>query len=318
MRKQGVMLAILSKNNPEDVEPVFNHSDMVLQHEDFVAEVINWEPKTVNIRQLAENLNIGLDSFVFLDDNPAERERMRAECPEVEVIDFPKDSSLLPEAIEEAYNNYFLALNVTSEDAKKTAMYRAETQRREAMTTAASVEDYLRKLEMKIDIHIMRPEEEKRVTQLTNKTNQFNVTTKRYTEEQIHKFAISEDSDVVTVHMSDKYGDQGLVSVLILHYSDDEADIDTFLMSCRVMGRNAENEIMYQLRKLLTSKRINKVKAAYIKTAKNAPVLDLFEKMGFTLMNGTVENIGDRKDYEAYPASIIDSPDVFSEVTVGL
>lgn len=110
MNDQGVMLAILSKNNVKDVEPVFSHPDMILQHEDFVAEIINWKPKSVNIRQLALDLNIGLDSFVFLDDNPAEREQMKAECPEVAVIEFPKDSSLLPSVVSKAYDDYFFLL----------------------------------------------------------------------------------------------------------------------------------------------------------------------------------------------------------------
>jgi FkbH-like protein len=132
MKNQGVMLAILSKNNVEDVEPVYKHPDMVLQHEDFVAEVINWQPKSQNIRQLAKDLNIGLDSFVFLDDNPAEREAMKAECPEVTVIDFPKDSSLLPETVEKAYREYFLSLEVTGEDTKRqrcTALKPSERQK---------------------------------------------------------------------------------------------------------------------------------------------------------------------------------------------
>lgn len=142
MKEQGVMVAVLSKNNVEDVEPVFKHPDMVLQHEDLVAEVINWEPKTVNIRQLATNLNIGLDSFVFLDDNPAERERMKAECPEVAVIDFPKDTAQLPTVVAKAYNEYFLSLEVTSEDTKKTAMYRSEAMRKTEMRSAVSIEDF--------------------------------------------------------------------------------------------------------------------------------------------------------------------------------
>ncbi len=311
MKEQGVMIAIVSKNNTEDVEPVFNHPDMVLQHEDFVAEVINWEPKTVNIRQLAANLNIGLDSFVFLDDNPAERERMKAECPEVTVIDFPKDSSQLPAVVAKAYDDYFLSLEVTGEDTKKTAMYRAESQRKAELSSATSVEDYLKNLEMTMDVHLMKPEEEKRVTQLTNKTNQFNVTTKRYSEEEIHALATGEDSDILTVHMADKYGDQGLVAVLILKYEKEIADIDTFLMSCRVMGRSAENEIMAQIKKLLDQKSIKKVKAAYIKTAKNAPVLELYDKLGFTLVSGTIEEIGDRKDYEVEANSLPDTTGVF-------
>lgn len=312
MKDQGVMLAILSKNNIEDVEPVFKHPDMVLHHEDFVAEVINWEPKSVNIRQLAKDLNIGLDSFVFLDDNPAEREQMKAECPEVTVIEFPKDSSLLPKTVENAYNDYFLSLEVTGEDTKKTTMYRAETQRKAEMSAATSVEDFLKKLEMIMTIHKMLPEEEKRVTQLTNKTNQFNVTTRRYSEEEIK--SLSESGDIITVHMSDKYGDQGLVSVLILKYEEKVAEIDTFLMSCRVMGRMAENEIMARVRSYLENKGVEKIKASYIKTAKNAPVLELFEKLGFTLIFGEIKEIDDRKDYEAQIGNLPQPTDVFKEV----
>lgn len=310
MKDQGVMLAILSKNNVEDVEPVFKHPDMVLQHEDFVAEVINWNPKSANIRQLAKDLNIGLDSFVFLDDNPAEREQMKAECPEVAVIEFPKDSSQLPETVERAYYEYFLSLEVTGEDTKKTAMYRAESQRKAEMSASTSVEDFLKKLEMEMDVHFMKAEEEKRVTQLTNKTNQFNVTTKRYSEEEIHSLAFSVGSDIITVHMADKYGDQGLVAVLILKYEGDEAEIDTFLMSCRVMGRNAEIEIVSNIKRMLKKKGISVVRATYLKTAKNAPVAELFERLGFEVL----VSAEDRKDYSASTESLPNSTGVFREV----
>ena len=312
MKDQGVMLAILSKNNVEDVEPVFKHPEMVLQHEDFVAEVINWESKTINIRQLAKDLNIGLDSFVFLDDNPAEQEAMKAECPEVAVIDFPKDSSLLPATLEAAYNEYFLSLEVTGEDAKKTAMYRAETQRKAERRSANSVEDFLKKLEMTMDIHRMRPEEEKRVVQLVNKTNQFNVTTKRYSEEEIKDLA--ERGDIITVHMADKYGDQGLVAVLILTYEGDAAAIDTFLMSCRVMGRNAELEIMALVREMLEKKCVKTITATYIKTAKNAPVVDLFEKLGFEIVTASEG----RKDYNARVVALPTTTGVFKKVSAKL
>ena len=311
MKDQGVMVAILSKNNVEDVEPVFSHPDMVLKHDDFVAEVINWDPKSVNIRQLALDLNIGLDAFVFLDDNPAEREQMKAQCPEVAVIDFPKDSSQLPEVVAAAYDEFFLTLEVTGEDLKKTAMYRAESQRKADLNASASVEDFLKKLEMTMVFHQMLPEEEKRVTQLTNKTNQFNVTTKRYSEEEIRKLSESKDSDIFTVHMSDKYGDQGLVAVLIIKYAGEKAEVDTFLMSCRVMGRSAENEIMAQLRRVLEGKGIKELDSSYIKTAKNAPVLELFEKLGFDLVTGEIKDIGDRKDYRIDISSLPETTGVF-------
>ena len=317
MKDQGVMLAILSKNNVEDVVPVFSHPDMLLQREDFVAEEINWEPKSVNIRQLASDLNIGLDAFAFLDDNPAERERMKAECPEVTVLDFPKDTSQLPAVVAKAYEDYFLALEVTGEDTKKTDMYRSEVKRKAELSNAVSMEDFLKKLEMTMDIHFMKPEEEKRVTQLTNKTNQFNVTTKRYSEEEIHNLAVADNSDIITVHMSDKYGDQGLVAVLILKYEKEEAEIDTYLMSCRVMGRNAEQEMMARVKTFLQQKGIKTVKAAYIKTAKNTPVKNLFEKLGFETIDDEVNEIGDRKDYKTMVDSLPDITDVFSKVLAG-
>ena len=317
MKNQGVMIAVLSKNNIEDVEPVFAHPDMVLQHEDFVAEMINWEPKSINIRQLAADLNIGFDSFVFLDDNPAEREQMKAECPEVTVIDFPKDSSQLPEIIAKTYDEYFLSLEVTGEDRKKTSMYRSEAKRKAELNRAASVEDFLKKLEMTMDIHIMTPEEEKRVTQLTNKTNQFNVTTKRYSEEEIHAIAGSPDSDIITIHMADKYGNQGLVAVVILNYTEKVSIIDTFLMSCRVMGRNAEIEIIAQIKKILKKKNIETLKAIYIKTAKNLPVQDLFDKLGFSLTSGTAKDIGDYKNYEINVSKLPETTGVFKTIIAG-
>lgn len=312
MKDQGVMLAVLSKNNAEDIEPVYTHPYMVLQHEDFVAEVINWEAKSVNIRNLAEELNIGLDSFVFLDDNPAEREQMMSECPEVTVIDFPKDSSLLPEILAKVYDEYFLSLEVTGEDSKKTEMYRAESRRKAELNNGMSVGTFLKKLEMTMDIHFMKPGEEKRVVQLVNKTNQFNVTTKRYSEKEIHEM----EGDIITVHMSDKYGDQGLVAVLILKYDNytdrrrdgDTAVVDTFLMSCRVMGRSAENEIMARIKGMLMDKGVKYVKASYVKTAKNSPVADLFDRLGFNFVSGT----GTEKRYEAETDRIPDTTGMFT------
>ena len=318
MKEQGVMLAILSKNNPEDVEPVFSHPDMVLQHEDFVAEVINWEPKIVNIRQLAADLNIGLDSFVFLDDNPVEREQMKAECPEVAVIDFPKDTSQLPGVVAKAYEEYFLTLEVTSEDTKKTAMYRSETKRKAEMHNAVSMEDFLKRLKMTMAIHLMRAEEEKRVVQLINKTNQFNVTTKRYSQEEVHALAMGKGSDILTVHMADKYGDQGLVAVLIIKYAGMVAEIDTFLMSCRVMGRKVEFEMMAQVKNLLQAKGIQTVRATYIKTEKNAPVENLYDKLGFTVLDGMCTCFGDRKEYRANVADLPAETGVFRKVNSAL
>lgn len=302
MKNQGVMLAIISKNNVDDVEPVFSHPDMLLHHEDFVAEIINWEAKPKNIKKLAADLNIGLDSIVFLDDNPAEREQMKAECPEVAVIDFPMDTALLPTAVAKAYDDFFFSLEVTDEDLKKTSMYKAEEKRKIEQSEATSLDDYLKNLKMKLDIHRMLPEEKKRVVQLINKTNQFNTTTKRYSEDDVMSL-LKAGSDIFTVHVADKYGEQGLVTVLILNYKEKSCIIDTFLMSCRVMGRNIEFEIMSKLKEYLKQKGISSVKASYIRTNRNTPVSNLFDKLGFMLIKNTETEKGYVIDVNALPNS---------------
>ncbi len=313
MKNQGVMLAILSKNNLEDVEPVFSHPDMLLKHEDFVAESINWDSKAGNIRQVAKDLNIGLDAFVFLDDNPAEREQMKAECPEVTVVEFPKDTSKLPEVLSQVYRQYFFRLDVTAEDAEKTAMYQAEKKRKTEFSASASPEDFLKNLHMKMDIHLMKPEELKRVVQLVNKTNQFNTTTRRYDQDQISAFNAQINADVIAVRMSDKYGDQGLVGVMIVKYAGNSAEIDTFLMSCRVMGRKAEIEIMAELKKYWLQKSIRTISASYIRSAKNAPVCRLYDKLGFSPAdNSDVEiEVGAKCDYRIKTEDLPDTTGFF-------
>ncbi len=180
------------------------------------------------------------------------------------------------------------------------------------MKSAVSAEDFMKKLEMTMDIHKMLPEEEKRVVQLVNKTNQFNLTTKRYSEEEIK--ALSKSGDIITVHMGDKYGDQGLVSVLILKYENDSADIDSFLMSCRVMGRSAEKEIIALIKEMLIKKSISKVSASYIKTAKNAPVTELYDNLGFSVVSGSETE----KHYEAIVDNLPERLDIFKEVKINL
>ncbi len=318
MRKRGVMLAIISKNNPDDVEQAFEHPAMVLKHDDFVAEIIGWNPKPQGMRQLAKDLNIGLDAMVFLDDNPAEREQMRAECPEVTVIDFPSDTSQLPQVIVDSYNELFFSLEVTREDLDKTEMYRTEVQRNDERRASGSLGDYLRNLGMAMDLHMLRSEEVVRAAQLAGKSNQFNVTTIRYTQTQLKELASAEDSDAVVACMSDKYGSQGLVALLILRYRNKQAEIDSFLMSCRVMGRGAENEFMAQIKRLLEVKGIKSIVATYVRTAKNAPVENLYDRLGFVGEEVAATRVGDVRHYEAKVADLPDSTGYFVVTTEGL
>ncbi|MDO5295684.1 MAG: HAD-IIIC family phosphatase [bacterium] len=311
MREQGVMLAILSRNNLEDARTAFAHPDMILHEDDFVAKYIDWHDKTDNIKKMAQELSIGLNAIVFLDDNPAEREHMREACPEVTVIEFPADSAKLPQTIARAYNDYFFTLEVTSEDLHKTEMYRNLALSQAEQKNAVTAEAYLKRLMMTIDIHCIKSEEIKRVTQLANKTNQFNLTGRRYSEDEICALAASRKADIVTVHLTDKYGPLGLIAVIILRYDGHKARIEQFFMSCRAMGRRVEDELMAFLKRHLASQQIDQLSASYVKTAKNTPVTDLYEQLGFIVLSSSETPSGVDKEYMAETASLPESTGLF-------
>lgn len=306
MKKRGALLAVASKNNEADVEPVWGKSAMLLKKEDFVSLKINWQHKAINLEEMKEELNLSEGSFVFLDDNPMERESMKQQCPEVLVLDFPEDELTLDKTAEKFYKAAFRQLRTTSEDTDKTKMYQEETKRKKEKSESLNLDDYLNKLEICVDIHRMRPEEAERVTQLCNKTNQFNVTTKRYSNTEICHM----DGDIFVVYAEDKYGKQGLVSVIIIKQNTEGLLIDTFLMSCRVMGRKLEYVIMREIAKhyhLEADKMIGK----YIPTEKNKPVEFLYDGLGFRLIaeeNGekTYElQLDVMKEQEALPCKSI-------------
>ena len=303
LKNKGVMLAIISKNNREDVEKVFaEHPFMVLKAEDFVAKEINWEPKNINIMRIAEKLNIGTEAIVFLDDNPAERANMAANCPEVTVLDFSKDTSSLPELITETYRKFFKQTDLTNEDIIKTEQYQQNIKRNELKSKAASYDDYLKNLDIKVDIHLMQDEESARTVQLINKTNQFNLTTRRYTEQDISQFIEDPNSEVIVAKMKDRFGDEGLIAVIVIEYQQNTAAIIEFLMSCRVMGRKLESCILFELSKYIknTHLGITDIKGEFIKTAKNKPVEFLYDNEHFELVaeEGKPDEIGYKKFYQ--------------------
>lgn len=300
MKKRGTLLAVASKNNEEDVRDVWSKSAMLLKKEDFVSLKINWEQKAVNLRAMEKELNLTEGSFAFLDDNPMEREAMQQLCPEVLVLDFPEDELLLDRFAEQFYNKYFRQLRLTSEDALKTNMYQEESKRKKEKEESLSLDDYLNKLEICIDIHRMRPEELERVTQLCNKTNQFNLTTKRYSAAEIAGM----EGDIYVVYAEDKYGKQGLISVIILKRFVQDMVIDTFLMSCRVMGRKIENAILQELVKHYQPV-AEKLIGTYIPTAKNKPVEYLYDSLGFRLIEE-----GAQKTYELALDSITEQEEL--------
>lgn len=291
MKNRGIILGIVSKNNEADVEnTINNHSAMLLRDEDFVSKKINWDNKAINLKLMEKELNLSESGFIFIDDNPVERETVKGECPEILVPDFPEDSSELISLAEEIWDDYCRPLRVLDEDLNKTKMYRNEAKRKLDMETSLSIDDYIKKLEIVVDIHKMQHEEKERVIQLIGKTNQFNLTTKRYTESEIIEFLSDPNYSIFVVHSADKYGDNGLISVIILKEENDYVIIDSFLMSCRVMGRKIEDVIINEIAAYYHKRLVGE----YIATAKNVPVSDLYDRLGFILVSDKV----DRKLYE--------------------
>lgn len=285
MKRRGVLLSVISKNNQKDaIKAIEKHPAMLLRIKDFVELKINWKNKSDNLLETATDIHLTQASFVFIDDNPIEREIVSGECPEVLVPEFPKDSTRLREFAEKLYVEHFRPLRISQEDLYKTDMYQAEISRRDVQNTSLSLDDYIAKLEMQVDIHRMRENELERVVQLCSKTNQFNVTTKRYTAAEISALAKDPNHMIFVAYMKDKYGDSGLVSVVILLAEKEAVNIDTFLMSCRVMGRKLEQVIFNEIADICRVK-YNRLFASYIATAKNKPVEELYERLGFTVIS---------------------------------
>ena len=291
MKNRGIVLGIVSKNNEEDAEKAIQeHPSMLLRDNDFVSRKINWDNKAQNLKSMGKELNLTEGGFIFIDDNPVERETVKGECPEILVPDFPEDTTELLSFAEEIWFNNCRPLRVLGEDLEKTKMYQNEAKRKYEQETSLNLDDYIKKLEMVVDIHRMQPEEKDRTVQLIGKTNQFNLTTKRYTSAEIDAIEAHDNNVIYVVHSSDKYGDNGLISVIILNKIEEQIVIDSFLMSCRVMGRKLENVIINEL----ASYYKKTFKSAYIETSKNAPVKELYERLGFELLSDD----GNQKKYE--------------------
>lgn len=284
MKNKGILLAVNSKNNEEDAENVIqNHPYMLLRDNDFVSKKINWENKASNLKAIESELNLTENSFIFIDDNPAEREIVKGICSDTLVLDFPADTTELLDFAENIWFDYCRPLRVLREDLKKTQMYQSEANRKQEMNKSLNLDDYIERLEITVDIHRMRPNELERVTQLCGKTNQFNMTAKRYIQAEIEQISANPDNEIYVAYSSDKYGDNGLISVIILIGEETDVRIDTFLMSCRVMGRKLEDVIINELAAHCSDKR--KIIGEFIPTAKNTPVKALYDRLGFRLIS---------------------------------
>jgi len=273
-----------SKNNEQDVfEVLRNHPHQLLRESHFSALRINWKPKHENLLSLANELNLGLDSFIFIDDSDYECGIIRRELPQVQVIQTPTKPIEIPDCLD--YLNRLEILNLTKEDKNKTRMYAEERQRRDLQQKVQGdgVEKFLSSLNMEMKIEINSSTEIGRLAQLTQKTNQFNLTTRRYSEQQIQEFIDADDWLVASFRLSDIFGDSGIVGLaLIQNTNSTHVTIDTLLMSCRVIGRNAESAFIEGLMEYIAKKGVDYVKAEYIPTFKNTLVADFYVNHQFS------------------------------------
>ena len=282
LKLRGVLLAVSSKNDMEKaVEPFEKHPEMVLHMEDFVSFKANWEPKSENIRQMASELNLGLDSFVFVDDNPAEIEIVRQFTPEVTTILLGPDPSDYVALLQDC--RLFEPQNITSEDRERTDQYRSEAQRKALGASITDMAAYLGSLEMESSVREFVPLDVPRISQLINKSNQFNLTTHRRSEADVIALTNNPNAIGFTVRLKDRFGDHGLVSIVIGEKVDDTMRIDTWLMSCRVLKRQVEEEVLNELARLAKQRGCQRLEGIYLPTAKNEMVRDFFARMGFTL-----------------------------------
>jgi FkbH-like protein len=283
LTRRGILLAVCSKNNPEDALPVIRtHPHMVLREEQFAAMRINWSNKADNIREIAQELNIGLDSLVFIDDNPNERELIKQVLPEVMTVDLPKDPSLYRRMLEDMTDFDLLAL--TKEDETRVAQYQANAKRQAAKNTAASLDEYLHSLEIRVAIDLASRDALNRVVQLFNKTNQFNLTTKRYQAEDVIRFMESDEYRLYDLHVTDRFSDHGLVGIAVIRKQREEWHIDSLLMSCRVMGLGVETAFLERICSDAVRERAVRLIGEYVQTKKNQPVKEFYAQHGFSLL----------------------------------
>jgi FkbH-like protein len=291
MNKQGILVGLCSKNNSKDVDNVINnHPCMHIKDKHLAIKKINWEPKTSNLEEISRELNIGLDSIVYVDDSLFEINLIRKLLPRVKTVQVPDKLHEYPFLLRKSFRLFF-KLSFSSEDLRKTEIYRQEALRGNEKKTFETVENYLRSLGLSLKIHINDKSIAPRLAQLTQKTNQFNLTTKRYSEADMERFIESENFQVYAFDLNDKFGSSGItgLSIVELNSGKKTAFIDSFLMSCRVIGRNLETAFLTFILKDLLKRGMLNVEAHYLKTFKNSQTANFYKKQDFDIIQGDIE-----------------------------
>lgn len=286
LSERGVLLAVCSKNDEENaVAPFQRHPEMVLKQADIACFVANWQDKAENLKHIARTLNIGLDALVFVDDNPVERALIRRELPEVAVPELPEDAALYVQTI--ALAGYFEGLDITVEDRERAELYRQNASRESLRASATDMAGFLDSLAMELTWQPFDQAGFKRIVQLINKTNQFNLTARRYTETQVAEVMRGEEEGrfvTLQLRLADIYGDNGIIGLVIAHLAPrSDLEIDVWLMSCRVLGREVEQATLNLLAARARELGCKRVYGTYLPTEKNSMVKDLYGKLGFAL-----------------------------------
>lgn len=303
LKDRGIILAVCSKNNEENAKRPFEClEDMELKLSDFLIFTANWEDKAANIRNIVRSLNISADSVVFIDDNVFERNAVKNLLPDISVPDMPEDPAEYINTLKEY--NYFETTSYSDDDIKRTELYQTEFKRKESIADFADYDDYLRSLEMQAEAVPFDELRSARVAELSQRSNQFNLRTIRYTEDDIRRIADDKDYFTLCISLKDKYGSYGLISAVIMKkISNDTLFVDTWILSCRVLKRGVEEFIINNIIKTAKEKGFKYVEAEYILTAKNAMVRDIYGKYGFSAVKGNYFRI-DVSDYEEHPCHI--------------
>lgn len=276
----GIILAICSKNNQQDVMDVWERNPyLVLRKEHFAAYKVNWTDKATNIKELAEELNIGLDSMVFVDDNPTERELIKQILPMVAVPDFPSQPYDLPVFYNTLVEQYFQIYTLTEEDSKKTEQYKANAERKKAQASFDDFDKYLESLQMTLTLEKANAFNVPRIAQMSQKTNQFNLTTRRYSEEDIMT-RLDSGWNIWCIGVSDKFGDNGITGAIMLN----NGKIDSLLLSCRILGKGIEFAFLKTILRFAKELGLKFISAEYLPTHKNAQVSNFYEKCGFSCL----------------------------------
>ena len=278
-RQAGMLLALVSKNNEADVAAVFAaHPEMPLGPEDFVAWRINWRAKSENLRALARELDLGLDSFIFVDDNPAECAEVEANCPEVLTLALPQAEEEIPAFLDHVWA--FDRWAITEEDRRRAEMYGERLKRIRLAHQVATLREFLEALKLEVRIEPARADELARVAQLTHRTNQMNVAPRRRSEAELAALLAEGGAECLAVHVQDRFGSYGLVGVMIYRTAAEALEVDTFLLSCRALGRGVEHRMLARLGEIALARGLSRVAIPYVKTARNEPAYAFLHETG--------------------------------------